>query len=283
MAWWLGMWLTDGAKDRPSISQGGPPPPHPNHHGEVIGFLLAYEGLFGERVEVGVDQYSTAGHPAYWFNYGADSLAGRVLEFYGLYRNQHIPRALLVDSLGVRRRLLAGLIDGDGHYDLVINRYEMPAKELAFLTGVKELAATLGLRNDAIQPHDGTHPATGQVYSGHRLFISGDMWDVTQYCAASYKQSRHPDDTDYLVPNKNARCYGLTITPQPAGEYFGFAVGGGVNRRFLLEDYTVTHNVRPAALPCTPTLCSRVRWTLRLCCAALCDSRRSSVRMRCWR
>ena len=26
-------------------------------------------------------------------------------------------------------------------------------------------------------------------------------------------------------------------------EYFGFAVHGGHNRRFLLEDFTITHNV----------------------------------------
>ena len=29
MAWWLGMWLTDGVSDRPSISQRRAPPPHP--------------------------------------------------------------------------------------------------------------------------------------------------------------------------------------------------------------------------------------------------------------
>ena len=47
-----------------------------------------------------------------------------------------------------------------------------------------------------------------------------------------------------MEKNEDSRCYGFSITALPAGDYFGFAVQGGVNRRFLLEDYTITHNVR---------------------------------------
>ena len=42
--------------------------------------------------------------------------------------------------------------------------------------------------------------------------------------------------------NNAFRCYGFSIAQLCNGDYFGFAVHGGVNRRFLLEDYTVTHN-----------------------------------------
>ncbi len=42
------------------------------------------------------------------------------------------------------------------------------------------------------------------------------------------------------VSPKNPLVYGIEIVPKEEGEYFGFSVNG--NHRFLLGDYTVTHN-----------------------------------------
>ena len=244
MAWWLGMWLTDGVSDRASISQGGAPPPDTPHDHEIFARLLDYTGLFNERVDKRDDK-TTAGWPAYFFNYGADSVAACVLRSYGLFRNKHVPRALICDSLDVRRRLLAGIIDGDGYYTDT-NVYEIDAKHHHVIRGYKELAATLGMRNSAVLPHNCINQQTGDKYAGFRIHLSGHMWDAAQYCVATYKRCPQPGAVNYVEKNKETRCYGFTITEVGDGEYFGFAVHGGINRRFLLEDYTVTHNVSSA-------------------------------------
>ena len=251
MAWWLGMWMTDAASDRPSISWGGAPSPDPQHHHDICARLRDYKQLFHEPVARVDARVSSAGWPACWSDCGVDSVAGRVLQCYGLLCNKRIPQALICDSLGVRQRLLAGIIDGGGHYHTSDNAYEISAQHLSLITGCKKLAATLGLRNSAVAVDTATDQRTGQTHGGHRFSISGDLWDVVQYCAAIYKRCPQPGAADYVEKSADSRCYGFSITELPAGEYFGFAVHGGVNRRFLLDDFTVTHNVSPAHHPST--------------------------------
>ena len=246
MAWWLGMWVTDGSSDRARISQGGEPHPRPNNHKQIMDRLLDYRQLFNEPVTKVLDKVSTAGWSAYNFDYYAGSVADRVLRAYGLINNKHIPRALICDSLNVRRRLLAGLIDGEGWYCAGKKYYEISAKHSRVLTGYKELAATLGLRNSPVQPHTNKDQQTGEEYNGYRIIISGHMWDAVQYCVATYKRCPAPGTAGYVVPQKDSRCYGFRVIKLAAGDYFGFAVDG--NQRFLLEDYTITHNVSAISL-----------------------------------
>ena len=252
MAWWLGMWLTDGDAAQPRISQGGAPPPDPHHHHEIFARLLGYTQRFGEPVAQLFDQMSTAGFPVYWFEYGAGSVAHRVLRRYGLLGNKHMPRAFIYDSMLMRVRFLAGILDGDGDYHPGNNDYELEAERRHVIDGYKELAATLGLRNSDVAGHLCTNQQTGQVYQGYRLCLSGDMWDVVQFCAATYKRCPTPGTAKYVEKDQDSRCYGFRIEELDDGEYFGFAVHGGANRRFLLEDYTVTHNVRTS--PPSPSL-----------------------------
>ena len=248
MAWWLGMWLSQGASTSPSISQGEERPfdSHQLQHRHISARLLAYQQLFHERVDQVDDRRSSAGHSICWFHYGIDSVAGRVLRCYDLLGNQHVPQALLCDSLAERQRLLAGLIDGCGSYDIPNHRYEMRSDHLNVITGCKELAATLGLRNSVIAVHTRTSQHSDEVYSGHRMCISGSMWDVVRHCAATCKRCPTAECVEEAL---GYPCYGFSIERLPAGDYFGFAVHGGANRRFLLDDYTVTHNVSLRTAP----------------------------------
>ena len=248
MAWWLGIWLSDGLSAAPTISQGGAPPPDPHHHHQIFARLHDYAQVFNQPVAQVLDQRSSAGWNVYFFRYGPGSVAERVLRAYGLVNNKHIPRALICDSVDVRRRLLAGLLDGDGYVSRS-DVYELEAKQRRVIVGYKELAATLGLRCSAVHPHTCTNQQTGAQYNGHRINISGHMWDVAQFCVATYKQCPQPGAPGYVQKNKDSRCYGFRVTALGDGEYFGFAVHGGINRRFLLADYTITHNVRS----CTST------------------------------
>ena len=242
MAWWLGIWLTNGHSGCASISQGGALSSLHHHH--IFARLLDYQRLFNEPVAQAFDKASTGGWPVYWFGYGTNSVAGSVLRAYGLIDNKHVPRAFICDSIDVRRRLMAGLIDSDGYYTAT-NVYEIRATHRHVIDGYKELAATLGLRNSAVCPHLSINQQMGEQYQGLRIHISGPMWDVVQHCVGTHKQCPRPDTVGYVTKSEGSRCYGFTITELEEEEYFGFAVHGGTNRRFLLDDYTVTHNVSP--------------------------------------
>jgi Hom_end-associated Hint/Homing endonuclease len=242
-AWYVGMWLSVGCSEDDCISQSGPP------HADIMGRLLDYQRLFGETVQSVLNQASAAGHPARFFQFGTSgvpSIVRRLLSAYGLVGNKHIPQAWICDTLDVRRRILAGIIDGDGHYHADNNSYSINANQHSVTTGYKLLAASLGIRNSNISNTRCFNSETGEEYDGYSVLFSGHMSDVVQHCAvAGYKQCPQPGSAVYLDKKavQDTSCYGFTITQQPVDHYYGFAVHGGINRRFLLEDFTVTHNV----------------------------------------
>ena len=130
---------------------------------------------------------------------------------------------------------------------------QVAMKHRHFADGLKTLAGSLGLRNGLVGQKRCTNPETEEVYEGFRVTFSGDMWDVMQYCALTYKQCPRPGQPNYVAKSKDSRCYGFTITALPVSNYHGFAVHGGANRRLLLEDFTVTHNVIPSLHAHQPT------------------------------
>ena len=238
MAWWLGMWLSYGSDKHMSLLRYG-----------MFAQILTYMGLFDESGTERADKPFDV--DCIDFDFRGEGVASRVLHRYGLIdsKHKHIPRALICDSATVRQGLLAGLIDGAGWYDRGYNRFDIACQHLNVISGCKELAATLGLRNGAVSDHSCTDKYTGQRCDGHRVSVSGNMWDVLRHCSFTDKQSVQPSAADYIASNIKSRCYGLTVAELPAGEYFGFAVHGGCNRRFLLDDYTVTHNTLAYLLP----------------------------------
>ena len=244
MAWWLGMWLADGSSHSAVIYQGGALPPDPHSHQQIFHRLHEYSLLYprDRRVHQALHRVSTAGRRLYAFQLPTDTVAHRVLVAYGLISNKHVPQGLMCDSVDVRRLLLAGILDGDGYYVRHHNKYELPARSENVCAGYKELAATLGLRNSKVHEHEQTDEETGEVYSGQRVNLSGDMWSVAQHCVATYKRCPHPGTPGYTRTNKHSRCWGFSVEEVEPADYCGFAVDGA-NKRFLLADYTVTHNV----------------------------------------
>ena len=245
MAWWLGLWLTDGNTSRLCISQGGAPPPDAHSHHEIMYRLHDYSVLFsGSRPQQALHHVSSAGWHVSMFSWTTASVAARVLAAYGLRFNKHVPQALICDSIDVRRHFMAGIIDGDGYFDNKKAAYELSAKHRAVCNGYKSLAASLGMRSGGVKININTNQ-TGKQYVGYRLILSGSSWEVAQHCAAAYKRSPQPGTAAYRIPNRDPRCSGFRLQRVQADDYCGFAVDG--NRRFLLADYTVTHNVRKHA------------------------------------
>ena len=200
MAWWLGVWLTCGSSATARIRQGGAPAPDPHHREEVMHRLVhGFSAAFGDDADRAEDTPSSAGWKVYWVAYEG-TVCDRVLRYYGLLNNKHLPRALICDTLHVRQRLLAGLLDGAGHFAADSDTYEIACQHRHLLVAYKELAATLGLRNGRVYEH-GRHfnqqtgdqeryidAATGEArwHTSYRVSLSGDMWDVAPHCAPAH-------------------------------------------------------------------------------------------------
>ena len=179
--------------------------------------------------------------------------------------------AVLCDSVAVRRAFLAGLIDGCGRASGEEEAQQRPAVELSaqepgLLTAVKELAASLGLRSGAVL----------QTACGHCLRLSGELRPVLLLCAATCWRAVA---SAWPAAAADCLCWRFSISAVGQGDFFGFAVHGGANRRFLLHDFTVTHNVRDQLS--TAPHCAAPPAAHRRCCVSACGLRVGCRRLCC--
>ena len=181
-----------------------------------------------------------------------------LLQLYGLLSNPHIPCAWICDSIDVRCRILAGMMDGspchcDSHPSHLGPALSSDVK--AVVEGCKELAASLGLRTGAV--HSCSCGRCGEVEGKrqlqsprHRRFfvrISGELHRVLQHCVSpSWKGGAHA--AVLAGEEASMRSFRFSIAALQEGEYHGFTVAGA-NHRFLLRDYTVTHNTASFCIP----------------------------------
>lgn len=151
----------------------------------------------------------------------------RALDFYGLRQKKHVPQQYKIASVSDRLKLIAGLLDSDGHlshsgYDWISNR-EWLAEDFAFLCRSVGLAAYVAKCEKRIKSIDfvGTY---------WRVHVSGDTERIPcldKVAAPRMQKKRH------LV-------HGISIEKIGIGDYFGFEIDG--DGLFLLGDFTVTHN-----------------------------------------
>ena len=148
---------------------------------------------------------------------------------YNLFNNKHIPEDYLHNTKEIRMQVLAGLLDTDG--SLHGNCYDIVQKNKRLTEQIMYLAHSLGFRC-SMQECQKTCCNNGVVGTYYRLNISGNTQNIPVKIArkkvVSYNKMVDADVT------------GLSVEPIGNGEYFGFVIDG--DHRFLLEDFTVTHN-----------------------------------------
>ena len=147
-----------------------------------------------------------------------------------LWEKERIPREYLTSERTHRMSLLAGLLDSDGHLAARGSTFEITQKRKGLARDIEFLARSLGYRvTSRVKSVNGT--------DYHRLMISGDTslipTRIDRKKAAPRKQI------------KNHLRTGFKLEPIGTGEYFGFTLGGS-DGRFLLGDFTVTHNTNTA-------------------------------------
>ena len=258
--WYLGVWLTGRCAPDASVHLRGAPAPDPLHRRrQVLARLMEYQPLFGQPVQ---QARSGQGELVVAFP-GMSSVVWQLLEAYGLLANQRLPQAWLCDSIDTRRGILAGVIDGDGSCCCLPQPdggYEIRLKQRRMAAGLKALAGSLGLRSSPVRFTPDQDPDGREQDCGSRVVLSGDIQDVVQRCALSWHKSpqRPPAAGRDAEHSLESRCFRFSVAALPVSDYYGFTVSGA-SRRFLLEDFTVTHNVSAAPLP-APLSASCARW-----------------------
>lgn len=150
-----------------------------------------------------------------------------------LINNKHIPHDYKCNSRKVQLELLAGLIDSDGYYHQ--NCYEIVQKNETLLDDIVYLARSLGfaaykkeIQKTCTNAKNG--PKKGTYYITNICGVG--LEDIPVKCLRKKGHKRQ------LI--RDCLNYRINLDPLEEDDYYGFEIDG--NHRFVLGDFTVTHN-----------------------------------------
>ncbi len=138
-----------------------------------------------------------------------------------LLNYKHIPHNYLRNSQKNRLELLAGLIDGNGHYDEKHHLFEILQEDEKLAQQIKFLADSLGFRVLLKR----------EKAKIKKINIIGHLDTIPT--KISHKKASKILSGEHLQT-------GIKVEYDKVDEYYGFVLDG--NHLFLLEDMTVTHN-----------------------------------------
>jgi len=220
--YFVGLWLGDGTHRDGLVSISKPDP-------EVYAACAAVANEWGLRLRV---ERSGDKCPTYHIVKEQGVLENGLMaamRMEGLFANpDRIPDRYKMSDRATRLDVLAGLLDSDGHlsrsgYDF-ISASPWLSDDVAFVARSLGLAAYM----TACEKRD----QNGQGGTYHRVSISGHTEEIP--CRIPRKQA------PARLQKKSVLRTGFTIESAGRGEYFGFTLDG--DGRYLLDDFTVTHN-----------------------------------------
>lgn len=157
-----------------------------------------------------------------------------MLKSYDLVNNKHIPHVLKTGSRDTRLKVLAGLLDSDGYLEVGDTCYEITQKSKTLARDIEFVARSLGFGCYIIECRKSC-TVRGKKKTGtyYRMHISGaGLEDLPMVLERKKAKSR--------VLSRNVLHYGFDVEPLEEDDYFGFMVDA--NHRYLLGDFTATHN-----------------------------------------
>jgi superfamily II DNA or RNA helicase len=155
------------------------------------------------------------------------------LRKYNMINNKHIPLHYKCNARHIQLELLAGLIDSDGYYHQ--NCYEIVQKNERLLDDIVFLARSLGFsaykkKVNKTCTNSANGPKTGTYYLTNICGVG--LEDIPVKCLRKQAHKRK------LI--RDCLKYRIQIEKLEEDDYYGFEIDG--NRRFVLGDFTVTHN-----------------------------------------
>ena len=152
-----------------------------------------------------------------------------------LLGKKHIPDDYKINDRKTRLELLAGIIDTDGSYCQKSKGYDVIQKNKVLADDILFVARSLGFSANMKECEKSCmYKNEKRTGTYHRIHISGDnLSDIPVKCPRKMAISER-------VINKDSMVMGITIEPRGWGKYYGFELDN--NHKYLLGDFTVTHN-----------------------------------------
>lgn len=226
----LGYWLGDGCSSKSQITTSDP---------EIIEYFKESLDSIDIDIVKGSDTYGWNIHSRVFdchdspkSNKGCNTFL-EFLKQYNILNNKHIPDLYKYNSRDIQLSVLAGLIDSDGYnhgncYDICLVNEKLLddiiyiARSLGFAAYKKQCTKTC--TNGKNGPVEGTY---------YRTIIHGSGLDEIPVILKRKQVEPRLQIKDALVTGIHLELLG-------EGDYYGFEIDG--NHRFLLGDFTVTHN-----------------------------------------
>lgn len=227
----MGLWIGDGTWNSLSITAS-------RYEKEIIDFLYSYAKEHNARIAE--SKLRDGSNSITFYIRGLTHGKNEQWDFFKHYqlgnsREKFIPKAYLLNDRSTRLLLLAGIIDSDGSWGSN-GCYEVTTKWNRLKTDIVELCRSLGYGVSYVQreilKEDNNFGFEGKYW---RIYISG-AHDIP--CKLERKKS-----TPRKQP-KSVLVSSFSVERIGYGNYYGFEISG--NRRFLLGDFTITHNTYTA-------------------------------------
>lgn len=236
-AYFLGVWLGDGT----CKSGVGVTTPEP----ELVDYIYQVAEAYDLDVRDKREKTTNIEYSTYFFSTKKEDRGWNCHPFMryfrevGLDQEKFIPQEYKIASWEDRMWLLAGLLDTDGEKReggkfTFTSKYRRLAEDVMFVARSLGLSAYISERiatctNGAGGPKQGTY---------YYVYIGGDTYTVPLRVARKKTQprqiasnGRRPHDTSTVK---------IMVEPAGVGDYYGFVIDG--NHRYLMGDFTVTHN-----------------------------------------
>lgn len=223
----LGLWLGDGVRTNTNIIVD-------NKNDVIVNYVsesLRKEGKIFNKLKtdkVNCSVYSVVNAPEDQSRSNPNIYRDYFKEKCVINEEKRIPFEYLINSKEIRKKVLAGLIDSDGHN--AGNYIEIVTVFDGLKDDIYDLCSSLGY-NVTITNKKALW--NGEEKNYHRIFISGDLSDVP--VLLDYKRCYPRKQI------KNPIRYGFEFEELPENEFFGFKLAEE-DKRFLLGNYVVTHN-----------------------------------------
>lgn len=217
----IGFWLGDGtSRDSKITTQDSRVIAYFKNELPNYNLVLNYESKYDYRIST-----ISRKHPNVFL---------KELQKNNLIENKHIPDIYKCNDSGVRLLVLAGLLDSDGSYSNKDKCFYISQKSDRLAEDILYLARSLGY---AAYNKKCTKTWTykGVKKSGlyNCMTISGNGLEKIPTKIERKKAQERTQIKDALVT-------GITVKNIGKGKYYGFTLDG--NNRYLLGDFTVTHN-----------------------------------------
>jgi hypothetical protein len=223
----IGVWLGDGTSSKSEIT---------NQDATILHYLrtelkkyslnLVHRSEYTYGISYDMHQHDTRNNKNKFL---------QVLKDYKLIRNKHIPDDYKINDRKTRLELLAGIIDTDGSYCDKSKGYDIIQKNKVLADDILFVARSLGFTANMHKCEKSCmykgEKRTGTYYRTH--ISGGNLSSIPVKCPRKMAKTERIIDKDSMV-------MGITIEPRGWGKYYGFELDN--NHKYLLGDFTVTHN-----------------------------------------